>query len=156
MDQTSGLENRIDSSWLANTDAPWAAMGQVVNFFSPILILTLFIAIALAVVTLWATQELSRRALLHNVLNLFAFGVIGAIVGIMIRLSGGFGMGGGTEVWAKVPALLSAFAAIAGLFYGENRVAGEQAIKPLGTASAILMMMIAYLHTALILGASSG
>lgn len=130
---------------------PWQAILQGLNFFFPLILVSLIVALAVgkfvASVPIAGGETLTFR---HQVAFVFSFSIVGAMIGLIINLIGGFSIGtssaGDNNPFQFVATLVAAFSAIIGLFLGETRVQSFSSVRPVGTASGILMMMFGYFY----------
>jgi hypothetical protein len=132
-------------------DTPWLAIMQGINLFLPLILMAILLAIAVGKLVVTASSaENGAPSFRHQVAFVFSFSIVGAMIGIIINLIGGFSIGssggGQSDPFQFVATLAAAFSAIVGLFLGETRVQSFSSVRPIGTASAILMMMFGYFY----------
>ena len=129
--------------------------------FLPLLVVSALVSTILSLHSfLKAFQGGEQRDSVFSRLSfIFSFCVVGFVIGIIIRLLGGFSLGTSADsepdAFQFIATLASSFAAIAGLFFGETRVEGSIGVRPIGTASAIFMMIYGYFYISLVLAAGT-
>lgn len=149
------------SELFADSNKLWLLAFGVLNFFTPLLLLSLIISFVFSTVPLakgiasrdWKAVEVS----LGHLQFIFSFCVVGIALGMIIRLLGGFSLGAGDDgdasqdIFQFLGTMISVFSAVVALFFGEAQVKSGGAIRPIGTAAAILLMMFSYVYFSLVL-----
>jgi hypothetical protein len=149
---------------LDNNARYWTIALDLGHLFGPAIVTSLVVALVLSSVTAYEWAQTRTFAAAQHFTNtagfIFSFAIVGFALGMIIRLLGGFSLGSGNDATSPdsfqfIATIASSFAAIAGLFFGESKLEGAAAVRPIGTATAIFMMMFGYFYLALVLAGSS-
>ncbi|MDP2781553.1 MULTISPECIES: hypothetical protein [Devosia] len=132
-----------------------SVMIHVAEFLLPLVAISLFVSLVLIPISLYnlvrtRTAE-ATRVFGSEVLFVLSFCIVGFVVGLIIRLLGGFSLGtsesgGQPDTFQFIATLAASFAAITGLFLGEAKLHDATMVRPVGAGAAILMMMVGYLY----------
>lgn len=131
---------------------PWTVLLQLINFLLPLVTLCAVYSAILALLAIVdATDEkyeFQWTDYLYRTSFIFAFCLVGAVVGIIIYLIGGFTANDGDQLgpFKMISTLVTAFLGIYGLFYGETSSEASQGARPLGTASGVFFMVAGYFY----------
>ena len=136
---------------------PWRTFILVMNLISPFVLLGVLLSTLLNTPTLVKILKNFKNcdpqlksSFSENFLYIISFCVVGCVIGVIIRLMGGFAVGSGGD--GNPPDFLqfsatiaTSFASIAGSFIGERKINYAGMVTPTGTGALVFSMLFGYL-----------